>query len=526
LFDSGAAGFSSLRSPPWSRGDVVPIGALLLIGSLAFVRLMALPAFEDEGSQLRLVFRAIEAGEWLQPFGEGKPLEAWLMVPLLRYGGQPLAPIRALHVLAGMLGAVLTYRLALRVGDRWSAWVSGALFAICPFVVYLQRLALSDMLLCTAGVWVLLSGMRLLESPTWRSAATLAAALVLAAFCKFPVGFVFLLSMPLALLLMPAEQRRNLRQRPRLAKLLAAEAPVMLLALAVTLTALLRWQRGESPGFGLQDLLGIGLGHYQNIGAGSGGGRPGLLRELRAQLSGPVTAIGMLGLAVSAWHGDWRQRWLIASGALPMLAIGLLAEFWYSRYLLFTLPPLMIAAVCGWRTLSRHAGRWRRPCEIGALALCVGLMGHQSALLILDPMAASWSPLDRYQYFEGPGSGYGYPEAAKFILQASAAPSMIYSLDGHGAYQLRNYLPPEWGSRIRPISYGADGRVLRGEEARWENLLGRSPVWIIVPVQLLQRYLDASFGHTNADQIELRQVAAFDKPGLRTQLAIYQVTRR
>jgi len=31
------------------RNDIVPIGALLLIGSFAFVHLMALPAFEDEG---------------------------------------------------------------------------------------------------------------------------------------------------------------------------------------------------------------------------------------------------------------------------------------------------------------------------------------------------------------------------------------------------------------------------------------------------------------------------------------------
>src|SRR5580704_3485771 len=99
-----------------NRNDIVPIGALMLIGSFAFVHLMALPAFEDEGSQLRSVWRVIEAGEWLQPLGA----------------------IRALHVLVGMMGAALTYRLGLRVTDRWTAWISGALFAICPFVVYLQ----------------------------------------------------------------------------------------------------------------------------------------------------------------------------------------------------------------------------------------------------------------------------------------------------------------------------------------------------------------------------------------------------
>jgi hypothetical protein len=68
------------------RIDILTTGGLLLIGSFAFVHLMALPAFEDEGSQLRLIWRLIEAQEWLQPLGDGKPLEAWPMVPLVRLG--------------------------------------------------------------------------------------------------------------------------------------------------------------------------------------------------------------------------------------------------------------------------------------------------------------------------------------------------------------------------------------------------------------------------------------------------------
>jgi 4-amino-4-deoxy-L-arabinose transferase-like glycosyltransferase len=510
--------------PRWlDRNDIVPIGTLMLIGSFAFVRLMALPAFEDEGSQLRLVWRLIEAHEWLQPLGEGKPLEAWLMVPLVQVGGQALAAIRALHVLVGIMGAVLTYRLGLRVTDRWTAWMSGALFAICPFVVYLQRLALSDILLCTAGLWVLVSVLRFTESPTRSRAAVLALGLVLAAFCKFPVGFAFVVSMPLALALMPAGRRRRLLLKPHLIRVLAALAPVVLLGLAVTVVAVIRWQRGQSPGFGLQDLLGIGLGRYQTIGAGLGGPRPMLLRELAAQLSGPVAAIGLMGLAASAIFGDWRQRWLIAVGALPMLAIGLLADFWYSRYLLFALPPLIVAAVCGWRSLSLHAGRFRQPCEIGALAVCVLFMARQSALIILNPAAANWSPLDRYQYFEGPGSGYGYPEAAKFILAAPDAPQIVYSLDGHSAYQLRNYLPSEWSKRVTPIFYARDGRMLNSEQERWANLWSRTPAWLIISKQLLQRYLVSSFGEKIAERVKLRQLAIFDKPGLRTQLALYEV---
>jgi hypothetical protein len=447
------------------------------------------------------------------------------MVPLVRLGLQPLTAMRALHVLAGMMGAVLTYALALQLSDRWTAFASGVLFTICPIVVYLQRLALSDMFMCTAGIWVLLSIINFIKSSTWLHATTLAIGLVLGAFCKFPVGFVFLISMPLALMLMPSQVRRGLLHRPASTRLLAAYAPAALLGLVVIVVAVIRLQQGRSPGFGLKDFVGIAVGRYHDIAGVIGVPRPNLVDELIAQLSWPVTMIGLIGLAASALLNDWRHRWLIAAGTLPMLGIAFLAEFWFPRYLLFTLPPLIVGATSGWRTLSLRAGRLRQPVEFGVLAVCVGFMGHQSALIILEPAAARWSALDRFQYFEGWSSGYGYPEAARFILGEPSAPLMIYSLDGHSAYQLLTYLPAAWIGRVKPVFYGQDGETLRSEDARLENLLSRTPVWIIISEQLLQGYLDSSFGRTKSDRINLRQIAAFEKPGSGARLAIYEATR-
>jgi 4-amino-4-deoxy-L-arabinose transferase-like glycosyltransferase len=508
------------------RGHIVPVAALLLLGSFAFVHLTALPPYEDEGSQLRWIWRVIEAGEWLQPLGDGKPLEAWPMVPLVRLGLHPLTSMRALHALAGMIGAVLTYWLALQLSNRDTAFVSGALFAICPFVVNLQRFAESDIFMCTAGVWVLLCVIQFIQSPTGWHAIQFASGLVLAAFCKFPVGFVFLIAMPLALLLMPSHERRTLLRPPALTKLLAAHAPVALLALVVIIVIVIRMRSGRLPGFGVQDLIGIGTGRYRDIAGVIGVPPTNLVDELTAQLSLPVTVIGLVGLIAGALLNDWRQRWLVAVGAVPMLGIGFLSTFWFPRYLVFTFPPLIVAAVSGWRSLTLRAGRFRYPIQLGILSVCVGFTGYQSALIIFDPTAARWSPVDRFQYFEGWSSGYGYPEAAKFILETPSVPLMIYSLDGHSAYQLLTYMPAAWGSRVKPIFYGQDGRVLRSEDARLENLLSRAPAWIIISEQLLQGYMDSSFGRRHSDQINLRQIAEFDKPGSHARLAIYAVSRR
>lgn len=506
--------------------DLKPAVALLLLGSLAFTHLLSLPAFADEAGQVRWIFRIIEAGEWLQPLGDGKPFEAWPMVPLVKWGLPPLLAARALHVIAGMIGAVLTYRLALPLSDRGTAFVTGVLFAICPFVVYLERLALSDMFLCVASLWALVSIMHFIASPTWKQAILSAFALVMAALSKLPVGFVVCLSMPLALLVMPAPERRRLLQPPGWVKVLALHAPAMLLAGAIAIATILRMRRGQSPGFGLQDLVGIGIGRYPAIAAAIGVPRPTLIGELTAQLSWPVVAIGSVGIAAAAWSNDWRARWLIVVGALPMLAIGLLANFWFSRYLLFTLPPLLVAAVCGWRALARHAKTLMGAAALCALAICVGFMGYQSALIIRDPLSANWSPIDRFQYFEAAGSGFGFPEAAKFLIESPRAPRVVYALDGYSAYQLLTYLPASWKGRVRPIYYGSDGQVLRTEADRLKNLRSGPPSWIIAPEQLLPSDLVSSFGRLDPDELHLHKIAEFDKPGARTRLGLYVVAER
>lgn len=515
---------------PVAMGPWWPAVALLAIGSLAFVHLLAIPVFEDEGSQIRWIDRIIEAGEWLGPMGDGKPLEAWPMVPFVRLGLPAIVVMRALHVLAGAVGAVLVFRIALRVLDWRAAFVSGILFGICPFVVYLQRFALSDSFVCLAALTVCLSLLRFIERTRWRDAILLSTGLLLGALSKLPVGFVLMIATPLALILMPAASRPRLLRAPARTRLLAAHVPVLLLALLIAAIAYVRVRRGQSPGFGLSDFLGVGLGQYRGIGDAMGAARMRLPGELAAQLSWPVVLIGAAGIAVGACMSDWRLRWLAASGIVPLLAIAALASFWFSRYLLFTLPPLIIVAVAGWCAVAARAGRSSRRlartlAQVALAALCIAcmvLMGHQSALIVLDPTAASWSPVDRFQYFEGWSSGYGYPEAAAFLLAAPAVPANVFALDGHSAYQLRSYLPRARLPGVNSIDYGPDGRPLRTTRERRENLQRVEPAWIIIPEPLLQRYLDASFGKANHP--DLRLIATFDKPGALTRLAIYEAS--
>jgi hypothetical protein len=150
-------------------------------------------------------------------------------------------------------------------------------------------------------------------------------------------------------------------------------------------------------------------------------------------------------------------------------------------------------------------------------------MGKQSTHLILDPISAQWSKIDRVQYFEGSGSGYGYSGAAQFILAASKAPPVIFSMDSHGAYQLKTFLPREWKDRVRPVFYAADGAMLRTPEQRLNNVIEASPTWALVSEELLGRYLDSTFGSGQA-LLKFRLIRRFERPGTRSKLALYEVT--
>jgi hypothetical protein len=503
------------------RPAVVPLVLLGALSSLAFVRLMALPAFEDEGSQMRWIYRIIEAKEWLRPLSEGKPLEAWPLVVFVRWGAPALLTMRIFHVLAGILTVALTYRLALDLTTRTAAFAAAVLVAVCPLTVYLERLALSDIVLCAAGLATLLRLSLLLEHASTRNAVALGVCLVVAALAKLPVGFIFLGAAPLALLMRHRSAPPLDRDARR--KLLAAHLPVALLGTGVLIEALSRMHRGLVPGFGVQDLIGIGLGGYRGIAATLEVSRPSLGHELAAQLTWPVMIAAAVGLASAALTGPWRARWLIAMGLLPMLAIGYLTAFWFSRYLLFAIPPLAISAVAGWRTIARSGRRaWLHVAGV-TFALCLALLLQRSMPLILEPGAAHWSAVDRVQYVEGPGSGYGYPEAAKLIEAVPSPPARIFSLNGHGAYQLLAYLPQDWVGRVGPVFYAPDHAFLESAGARLANL-ERQTAWIIAPAGEIEDEWRASFGA--APPPALQPIALFAKPGARGELGLYVLTDR
>lgn len=483
---------------------------LVVIGSFAFVNLRDFPPFVDEGIDLWWIWRIAEAGEWLRPLRDGKPLEAWPVIPFLRFAGDPLIVGRLLHVGAGIVGTLLVYALARRISTRNVAFICGVLTALCPFVVFLERLSLADSYLFPAGVLVLFTVARFHQTRTWKSAVALGIGLVLAAFAKFPIGFAFMAAWPLLFIGAPAADRlRFLDAKVRL-KLLAAYAPVVVLLCAVAVVVVIQARRGELPGFGLHMIF--DKTQSTDRGATIGANAARFVDDATAPLTWPVAILAMLGVMLSLWKGSWSERWLAIWGIAAILAIVAVSTLWSSRYYLFAIPPLIVSSVCGWRWLWQTRSRLRTIGLSLALIVSGGLMAHQSALLIFDPPSARWSKADA-GYVSSWASGYGFSELSDYLQSSPAAPSSLYTFEVGTAMQLRAQLPPEWSERVQQIQI-VDGKALSVEERR-AYLLTKAPAWLVT--------------HSAWDESDdyvakhLRRIAAFHKPLSSVEVTLYDV---
>lgn len=143
----------------WGKTILIGTGILAVALGFRLASLTYLPVFVDEAIYIRWsqVMRAEPTLRFL-PLSDGKqPLFMWLTIPLLKVFGNPLVAGRLTSVLAGigtLLGVFLvSYSL---FKSKKVALVAGLMYAISPFSVFFDKMALADSLLAMFGVWTFL----------------------------------------------------------------------------------------------------------------------------------------------------------------------------------------------------------------------------------------------------------------------------------------------------------------------------------------------------------------------------------
>ena len=135
------------------------LAVLILALYLRIYNLTILPVFADEAIYVRWaqVMRAEPTLRFL-PLSDGKqPLFMWLVIPFLKMFSDPLFAGRFTSVVAGLATLVGIFLLSFTLfKSKKVSLIAALIYALSPFSVFFDRMALVDSLLTTFGVWTLL----------------------------------------------------------------------------------------------------------------------------------------------------------------------------------------------------------------------------------------------------------------------------------------------------------------------------------------------------------------------------------
>ena len=139
----------------------------LVIGSIIFflglflriINLNSIPVFGDEAIYIRWsqVMRAEPTLRFL-PLSDGKqPLFMWIVILFFKLFSDPVISGRMVSVLTGLGTLVGVFVLTqLLFQSKKTSFIASTVYAISPFTVFFDRLALADSMLSMFGIWVLI----------------------------------------------------------------------------------------------------------------------------------------------------------------------------------------------------------------------------------------------------------------------------------------------------------------------------------------------------------------------------------
>jgi 4-amino-4-deoxy-L-arabinose transferase-like glycosyltransferase len=381
--------------------------------ALRTVNLGALPIFFDEAGYTRaaqIVGTLPRPTLWLISLNYGAPpFFSWLAAPFTRLIPDPLLATRLASAVIGTVGLLAIWAAGRALWGSMAALLAAALYALCPFVLFYNRIALLDGLVATCGAGALFFTLELSRHARTRDA--LALGLCLAAGMLTKIFAVSMLLMPvLAVVAAWPAQRRAVRRKALPAALLGL-LPLALLLLTPQGGGLLSATHTHAHAMA-QPLTVI----VRQLATWA--------QALWLYLTLPILALAVLGLWTMRHERAARllAPWALLGGLPPALVPG---AFLAPRYFLYSAVPILLLSVRGLLAVAAGLRARLRPVPLGLLALC-------GAALTATPAAAtdftmigtpSQTPLvafDRWQYLTGWPSGYALMQVVAYLHRQEA----------------------------------------------------------------------------------------------------------
>ncbi|MDP8257616.1 MAG: glycosyltransferase family 39 protein [Candidatus Alcyoniella australis] len=426
-----------LPQPPKRSRALIALWLILLCAvylALRLPSLLDLPPFNDELGHLRWTQQIFQSpsNAFVSFDAVGKqPLYFWISSPLIPLFRDPLYAMRLSAVLCGLLSLIGTLLLTRElIGNKYRAapYLVGLLYALCPFAVFHDRLGIMDPLATAWGVLAFYLTYRMLyrskPGSFWLLGLVLGAALITKRYCVYYLIFPPLLWLAAALDKRQAPDRRAT----------AAVAASLAIGLAM------RWGVNFYPNRALDSERFETLSKYL---LGSARGlAAGVSDNLRVAADAGLVYLGLPALLLFAAFAVimlYRRR--ADALALVLVVLGAvvieitLANKLYPRYLLFTVPFVLIGAAWALFEICERAGRMLKSARapfiaalpLLVLALMASIYAYHSWRIVDDPIHAPLAQRDRWQHIEGWPAGFGLRESMDYIdRQAQHGPVDVF----------------------------------------------------------------------------------------------------
>ncbi|MBI2596197.1 glycosyltransferase family 39 protein [Candidatus Daviesbacteria bacterium] len=399
------------------------LGIVVLFFVLRLPNLTLQPIFADEAIYIRWaqVMRAEPTLRFL-PLSDGKtPLFMWVMIPLLKFFNDPLLAGRLLSGFATLVGVtILAWKF---FGKRVALW-SAFFVAVTPYMVFFDRMALVDSMLAAFSVWALFLAVTLVQTYRTDMAMFLGYAIGGGMLTKTP-GLFNVLVVPVTLFLFDWKSRNR---EKRLLKILGLW--VLAFAVAFLIYNILKLgpefqnlnSRNQDYIHSPADLLlrpwDPFLPHASNV-----------LDWFSAFLTLPTFLLVIVG---GIWALLKKQKYAVTVlfwSFVPLLVQMAMLKTFTARYLLFTIPPLLILTAWFLDEILLKTKK-RLILMLGLVVLFLAFSLNFSVWLLTDPQKAPLPTEERRGYLEDWTAGYGFPEIAEYLIDQTKNGSVVVGTEG------------------------------------------------------------------------------------------------
>lgn len=398
--------------------------AIILFFAFRLINLNIIPVFVDEAIYVRWsqVMRSEPTLRFL-PLSDGKqPLFMWLTIPFLKFVSDPLIAGRMVSIFSGLGSLIgiglLTWYLFKKI--TISA-ISVLLYAVIPFTVFFDRMALADSLLNMFGIWTLIFSVLFAKSKRLDHAMILGFFLGGGLITKSP-AIIFYLWFVLALVILGNLSKIS---RSNIKDLVLGIIAILFISQAIN--SVLRLGPGFSQigarnadyVFTIKEVL----GHPFNP----------LIGNLRSTtswlwllLTPPVFITVFLGLLNKKRLPE--KIFILLICLAPLFAQGLIAKVYTTRYILFASTPLLVLAASGIYCLLNRKQLLLKLTAIAAIFTPLFI----SFIYITNPEKAPMSYDMRSGYLEEWTAGWGNKEITDYAIDlASKGERVVIFTEGY-----------------------------------------------------------------------------------------------